>query len=1274
MSLNKTMKIGLSNEDKQNMADEISAKIKQNFDDYKENIDSDLEDFKNKTENTIEAIGDLKPSGTALEDEILAFQENKGIYVSTDTGHWFYWNDFMQNYADGGQYVSEVEVEAPVSVVTINWDGVSSSFDSGTHTNDFEKDDVILKVIVNNDVENVIYCRRFALDNNDDIFIGSYNDEIIEFRIIDGNLYHVYYLNKDILKQYDITFKYGYGIKCQTTNSSFGFDDEGMPCIVNGDGSLVVSVAKDNLTGTYNRYTFPDKNGTIALEEDVKKYIKNIEYDSTSFKITYSHGDNINHEITLPFSDFLEVYKSDDTSSSSITHTANGLTHSVRYNDDEDYIGFSSTKNNFRAYSISPNHGVDDENYYNELIVDSAKVLLSSYLGSDVNSIEVNHDGVTINGSTHITGDLIVDGNTTNIATENLKVKDKIIEVAKDNTTELVGMAGVVVPKYDGVNAGGILFDKTGTAYVGDLDNYSDSESVLKEENPSLQPILTRDESLVDGNFLRWDATLKKATDSGLGEKDFREAMQEVKCNHEYEITGNTGDEHGLAVKDQQMLLKRIEGQTGRYSENEFNIQDVAETTENGTTFSITNQTIKINKPTTTENEFEKYIYFDKPIILKANTPYTFYRSVGWKGNINISNTTIGSTATFQLGWHIKILTKTFEQQITVNRFYIDITSDGIADNITSNIMLLEGTYTEDTIPVFKPYDNTLVNAKCNFISTGRNLFDGLWEFGTISAETGELINSSNQIRSVNYIPINPKLTYYCSLQETALHKFRFYDYQKNYIASNTPSFTGTNGPFGNVGRPIPTNACYLKITIDISNLNFKESISVNDYIDYDTPYIENSITYNRELTAYGYHDNETNITYEYGNTMLINGSENWIEATNSYPYDVFIHQSLGQILGTNVIINSSRFTFYPYWHMEANSIYANGNQLIFVLDTPQRTTTLEEFKTYLQQNPISLVYKQSTPRYTIEEYLPNGYDVYNGGMQIQSIEGKYLPYNLTKVYSVSIADQLTANRVIDKGQQEQIDEVKNKASILEQDKLNAKTDKGYDNTEIINNGESIVIKKHVDDTSTINRITVDSNKIEIYNHNNDEGITKKIVMDDGGITLSIDDNGETSTFNINKNLTTITSPSINLNGVDIGSQGYINVLGDATLNNGLNVPNGDVVITNGIDAGMVYVQNFDSEWTNVASKVSVDMKATLLKFTNVTVSFTADSLYSDYPYKGNIVLSEITSNMSAEIIFNLTDSISGNYAPICETYDGGIYIWAKTNTQITIPLIKVVY
>ena len=46
---------------------------------------------------------------------------------------------------------------------------------------------------------------------------------------------------------------------------------------------------------------------------------------------------------------------------------------------------------------------------------------------------------------------------------------------------------------------------------------------------------------------------------------------------------------------------------------------------------------------------------------------------------------------------------------------------------------------------------------------------------------------------------------------------------------------------------------------------------------------------------------------------------------------------------------------------------------------------------------------------------------------------------------------------------------------------------------------------------------------------------------------------------------------------------------------------------------------------------------------------------------------------MVAEVIYSVTDAESGNYASVCETYDGGVYIYSKVNTAITIPTILVV-
>ena len=66
-----------------------------------------------------------------------------------------------------------------------------------------------------------------------------------------------------------------------------------------------------------------------------------------------------------------------------------------------------------------------------------------------------------------------------------------MIYVAKDNISALTSPAGLITPKYDGTNDGGIVYDNSGTAYVGDIK--LDSNGNVDVNNSDLQPIATRD-------------------------------------------------------------------------------------------------------------------------------------------------------------------------------------------------------------------------------------------------------------------------------------------------------------------------------------------------------------------------------------------------------------------------------------------------------------------------------------------------------------------------------------------------------------------------------------------------------------------------------------------------------------------------------------------------------------------------------------------------------------------------------------------------------------
>ena len=114
--------------------------------------------------------------------------------------------------------------------------------------------------------------------------------------------------------------------------------------------------------------------------------------------------------------------------------------------------------------------------------------------------------GGSVTGNLTIGGNLTVNGTTTSIDSTTLKVSDKLIEVAKDNTVKLTTPAGIVVPKYDGTNYGALVIDGDGNAKVGDVK--LDASGNIDVSNSDLQTLATRD-GLTDGNLVKWDGTKK---------------------------------------------------------------------------------------------------------------------------------------------------------------------------------------------------------------------------------------------------------------------------------------------------------------------------------------------------------------------------------------------------------------------------------------------------------------------------------------------------------------------------------------------------------------------------------------------------------------------------------------------------------------------------------------------------------------------------------------------------------------------------------------------
>lgn len=119
---------------------------------------------------------------------------------------------------------------------------------------------------------------------------------------------------------------------------------------------------------------------------------------------------------------------------------------------------------------------------------------------------KLDKTGGTITGPLTIGGDLTVNGTTTTVNSNTLTVKDKLIEVAKDNTTTLTSPAGIIVPKYNGTDYGALVIDSDGNAKVGDVQLKADGD--IDVNNSDLQTLATRT-GLQDGQLVKWDDTQK---------------------------------------------------------------------------------------------------------------------------------------------------------------------------------------------------------------------------------------------------------------------------------------------------------------------------------------------------------------------------------------------------------------------------------------------------------------------------------------------------------------------------------------------------------------------------------------------------------------------------------------------------------------------------------------------------------------------------------------------------------------------------------------------
>ena len=473
-------------------------------------------------------------------------------------------------------------------------------------------------------------------------------------------------------------------------------------------------------------------------------------------------------------------------------------------------------------------------------------------------------------------------------------------------------------------------------------------------------------------------------------------------CDHEYEITGKTGHEYAVAVPDGQVLIKRINGQTRRKSLNLFK--------SNGATDSRLTVVENDDGSITLNGTGGLGIVLSKPIYVGKSYTVLLRKISGSMVISSADASTSGSGIVFDNSF-LKEGEVKYYSSLTNTITQIWVHENATYTNYRIQLMVVEGNYTADTMPPFEPFDDTLVNSKCNLKSTGRNYFtlDDLEQDSgstitpiTKSEFTRSDIGNRNSTAWVNFLTATYNRVgdfYLCFYADSDIKIFNFLNFvsgelwtnRRVHITSNSPNLWMANEGFSNI-----------TVRVMVS----KEEITYE-------PYEESSMLVDKELGEFDYIDNVGHLLVKQTSEVItLDGSsdENWaiVGSQSSGNTNLFRWQGvsgslrfIGNILYSNIFGKGNG----SIWGNDIECIGNTATEILIRL-SKEKCPDLNSFKTWLASANLQVVFKLSTPT-TEPINLEAGYQVWNSGLQIQETET--IPYVLEKEYAVSLYSQILA-------------------------------------------------------------------------------------------------------------------------------------------------------------------------------------------------------------------------------------------------------------------------
>lgn len=394
-------------------------------------------------------------------------------------------------------------------------------------------------------------------------------------------------------------------------------------------------------------------------------------------------------------------------------------------------------------------------------------------------------------------------------------------------------------------------------------------------------------------------------------------------------------------------------------------------------------------------NMFNKYTIFDgdirngnfkirlcsrQDLYLKAGT-YTFSTNMPTTYKWLIQTQSVGvppldayPTYDFEYGWTTDA-SKTFT---LTNDGYFDLQIQKgsnqnlkVADIIDYDFQLVKGS---EVLP-FKEYREPIEYCKIGnyedkFIRTsGKNLFDGEIELGSINIDTGENTSSTTRTRSKNYIKVKPNTTYYISFGGTTGYRWVVgYKANKSVITDGTINQEHPSALYQSANNGTFTTTATTEYIrwYDTGNTNVNDLVMIAQSsvaVDYE-PYGSNEWYIKKNIGKVVLDGTEV-WNYNDGNSLFyLSDFINYIFSTFTPMSNYYQGQPSVSGYGN---VNNKRIT----------TLNLSGNSRLILKDTDFADTTA--LTTWLSTHNTIVYYVLATPTYTqitgtLAEQLENVY------------------------------------------------------------------------------------------------------------------------------------------------------------------------------------------------------------------------------------------------------------------------------------------------------------